>query len=338
MGEGGGQILRSALALSLLTGRPFRIEKIRAGRKKPGLLHQHLTAVRAAQAVGRAELDGAALGSGTLWFRPREVVPGEYAFDVGTAGSATLVLQTILPALIVAREPSTLRLEGGTHNPNAPPFEFLARSYLPLVERMGPRFEARLERRGFFPAGGGAFTIRIEPSRPLGELVLLERGAVRACRATAIVARLPEAIGRRELDLVARELGWGRDHLRVETDDLSRGPGNVLLLEIETDALVEVVSSFGERGKPAERVALEAVEEARRYLDSGAPVGVHLADQLLLPISMAGGGVFRTVRPSSHFETNAAVLERFLDVRVQSEPIAGDLFEIRIGRGEARSR
>lgn len=331
MGEGGGQILRSSLALSLVTGRPFGIERIRAGRRKPGLLHQHLTAVRAAQAVGCAEVEGATLGSGSLVFRPAGIFAGDYTFDVGTAGSTTLVLQTVLPALLIARAASRLRLEGGTHNPSAPPYEFLERTYLPLLERMGARIAASLERPGFFPAGGGAIAIRVEPAARLQRLEILERGRLQALRATAVVARLPETIGRRELDVIERELGWDRRDLHVRAEPRSRGPGNVLLLEIESEALTEVVSSFGERGKPAEAVALEAAREARRYLDAGVPVGSHLADQLLLPLAIAGGGAFRTLRPSPHFETNAAVVGKFLETPIRTQGIADDAFEVRVG-------
>src|SRR5512136_2571133 len=162
-GEGGGQILRTSLALSLVTGQPFRMERIRAKRQKPGLLKQHLTAVEAAKTVGCAEVTGAALGSQTLEFKPGPVTPGNYRFAVGTAGSATLVLQTVLPPLLVASGPSTLTLEGGTHNPFAPPFDFLARCFAPVVERMGPRIELKLHRPGFFPAGGGQFEAQITP-------------------------------------------------------------------------------------------------------------------------------------------------------------------------------
>src|SRR5262245_11938020 len=163
VGEGGGQILRSALSLSLVTGTPFRIDNIRGNRRKPGLLRQHLTAVEAAAAVGGAEVQGAVIGGGTLVFRPGHVRPGRYAFSVGTAGSATLVLQTILPALVTARSPSEVRIEGGTHNPLAPPFDFLAEVFLPLLERSGVRARATLERHGFHPAGGGSLSVTIEP-------------------------------------------------------------------------------------------------------------------------------------------------------------------------------
>jgi RNA 3'-terminal phosphate cyclase (ATP) len=163
-GEGGGQILRTSLALSLVTSQPFRIERIRSKRRRPGLLNQHLIAVEAAKTVGCAEVEGAALSSQTLEFRPGPVTPGKYRFAVGTAGSATLLLQTVHPARLTASGHSTLTLEDGTHNPMAPPFDFLARCFMPLIHRMGPSVELELRRHGFFPAGGGVFHARIEPA------------------------------------------------------------------------------------------------------------------------------------------------------------------------------
>ena len=197
-GEGGGQVLRSALALSLVTGRPFAIENIRAGRKKPGLLRQHLTAVLAAAEVGRAEVEGATMGSRHLVFRPSGVRSGNYAFRVGTAGSATLVLQTVLPALLLAEGESNLTLEGGTHNPFAPPVDFLVNAYLPLVNRLGPRVEVRLIRPGFYPAGGGEFTVRVQPARQLGRLALVDRGQIVARRVRVLLGHLPRHIAERE--------------------------------------------------------------------------------------------------------------------------------------------
>ena len=203
-GEGGGQILRTSLALSLVTGQPFRMERVRARRQKPGLLKQHLTAVEAAKMVGCAEVEGAALSSQTLEFRPGPVTPGNYRFAVGTAGSATLVLQTVLPALLTASGHSTLTLEGGTHNPMAPPFDFLARSFMPLIHRMGPCVELELKRPGFYPAGGGQFHARIEPAKKLSRLDLLERGSITGRQTRILVSKLPEHVGQREL-AVARE-------------------------------------------------------------------------------------------------------------------------------------
>jgi RNA 3'-terminal phosphate cyclase (ATP) len=177
-GEGGGQVLRSSLAMSLVTGRPFVIENIRAKRSKPGLMRQHLTAVNAATEVSHAEVTGAAIGSARLEFRPGKVESGNYGFSVGTAGSTTLVLQTVLPALLLAEGESNLILEGGTHNPFAPPLDFLTKSYLPLLNRMGPKVSVdRMSvRPGFYPAGGGRFAVRIQPARQLGRLEIMERG------------------------------------------------------------------------------------------------------------------------------------------------------------------
>ena len=207
-GEGGGQVLRSSLAMSLVTGRPFVIENIRAGRKKPGLMRQHLTAVNAATEVSHAEVKGATIGSARLEFQPGKVTPGNYTFSVGTAGSATLVLQAVLPALMLADGESNLTLEGGTHNPFAPPWDFLTKTYLPVLNRMGPTVEARLIRPGFYPAGGGQFTVRIRPARQLGRLELLERGEIRTRRVRALVANLSRRIAERERESIAKKTRW----------------------------------------------------------------------------------------------------------------------------------
>ena len=197
-GEGGGQILRTSLALSMITGKPFEIDRIRAGRNKPGLMRQHLLAVKAAAQISCAEVTGAAIGSGSLCFRPQILIPGKYRFAVGTAGSATLVMQTLLPALAMADGPSELTLEGGTHNPFAPPFDFIAQTYIPIFNRMGGRAEVSLDRPGFYPAGGGRFTVRIQPSGKLLPLRLIERGALVSRRARALVSRLPGSIAARK--------------------------------------------------------------------------------------------------------------------------------------------
>ncbi len=306
--------------MSLVTGQPFRLENIRAGRQRPGLLRQHLTAVEAARTVGTAEVNGAAPGSRTLEFRPRAVTPGNYRFAVGTAGSATLVLQTVLPPLLTASGTSTLTMEGGTHNPFAPPFDFLARCFVPLIHRMGPNVELELLRPGFFPAGGGKFHARIEPVKRLTRFDLLERGAIRQQRARAILSKLPAQVAERELTVVREQLGWRDTDCSVETVPNPLGPGNALLLEIETEEVTEVFTSFGERGRAAEEVAREATEAARAWLLAKVPVDEHLADQLLIPMALAGGGTFRTVKPSLHSTTNAAIIERFLTINIQFEP------------------
>lgn len=173
-GEGGGQIIRTSLALSLITGKPFRIYNVRAKRAKPGLQRQHLTAVSAAAEIGRAKVDGAVVGSQQFTFTPGGVIPGDYVFRVGTAGSATLVLQTVLPPLMIASGPSLLTIEGGTHNVHAPPFDFLEKTFLPLVNRMGWHVEAKLDRYGFYPPGGGRLNVLIEPGGARSRLDLSE--------------------------------------------------------------------------------------------------------------------------------------------------------------------
>jgi RNA 3'-terminal phosphate cyclase (ATP) len=333
-GEGGGQILRTSLALSLVTGQPFRMERIRAKRQKPGLLRQHLTAVEAAKAVGCAEVAGAEMNSQTLEFQPGQVTPGNYRFAVGTAGSATLVLQTFLPALLLASDKSTLTLEGGTHNPLAPPFDFLARSFMPLIHRMGPDVELELRRPGFYPAGGGRFHARIEPSKRLSPLALNERGKIQSRRAKVWLSKLSPEIADRELAVVREELRWGAEECSVETVPHPKGPGNAVVLEIQTDHVTAIFTGFGERGRPAEEVAREAVDAARTWQQADVPVDEYVADQLLLPLALAGSGSFRTTRPSLHTTTNATIIQRFLPLTIVLEPENEAVSRITIGKGK----
>ncbi len=331
-GEGGGQILRTSLALSLVTGKQFRIVNIRAGRRKPGLGHQHLTSVKAAARVGRAVVEGDTLGSQELSFAPQGIAPGRYRLAVGTAGSCTLVLQTVLPALMAASGSSEVHLEGGTHNPFAPTFDFLAKVFLPLIRRIGPQISATMERPGFFPAGGGIVKVLIKPAASLTPVDLKERGEIRCRTARAIVARLPRNIAERELQVVQDELGWDKHSLRVEEVRNSRGPGNVLMLEIESEHVTEVFAGFGQKGVPAEQVAQETVARAQEYLEADVPVGRRLADQLLIPLALAGGGTFRTLSPTEHTVTNIEVLKRFLRAEVSAEPLDEKRWEIRVAR------
>ena len=331
-GEGGGQILRTALALSLVTGKPFRIENIRAGRKNPGLLRQHLTAVNAATEISQAEVTGAAIGSQQLTFAPGSVVSGNYAFSVGTAGSTTLVLQTVLPALLIATGRSKVILEGGTHNPFAPPFDFLEKSFLRLVNRMGPSVTAELERPGFYPAGGGRMSVTIEPSGKLDRLDLPARGEVIARRVKAVVANLAISIAERELKVIAQKMSWPRESMKAETIERSPGPGNVVTIEIECEHVTEVFTGFGERGLRSEAVAEKAAQQARRYIGSEAAVGEYLADQLLIPMAMTGGGSFTTLPLSRHTTTNIGVIGKFLDVSIKASQLADRVWRVEIPR------
>ncbi len=329
-GEGGGQILRTSLALSLVTGQPFRIEAIRANRKKPGLRQQHLTTVNAATQVGSAHVRGNRLGSMELTFAPQQVVPGHYHFVVGTAGSSTLVLQTLLPALLTAPTRSELILEGGTHNPLAPSFDFLEKTFLPILHRMGGNITVSLERPGFYPAGGGEFSALIEPTAQLSRLHLLERGSIRRCSAAALLSKLPRHIGERELSLLERELGWPALNLTIDEVQNPYGPGNALIAKVECEHITTVFTGFGERGVRAETVARRLAGEIREYLDAGVPVDRHLTDQLILPMAMAGGGAFRTLAPTQHTLTNIQVVKQFLDVDVSLAQHSPTVWEVTI--------
>jgi len=325
-GEGGGQIVRSALGLSLVTGRPITIKNIRANRKRPGLLRQHLTAVRAAAQISSAQVRGAALGSKTLIFEPGAVQAGNYHFQIGTAGSCTLVLQAILPGLLVGSQPCRVTIEGGTHNPMAPPFDFLQRSYLPLLNRMGVEVRARLVRPGFFPAGGGRIEVEIVPASSLKPLELVTRGEV-CLSARSYCAQLPEHIGRRELRVVCDTLHIDRkntEHIQHE----QHGPGNVLSVFANSEQLTETFTGFGEKRLSAEKVAYRTVSQVKKYLKSGAPVGPNLADQLLLPLALAGSGRIRTLQPTNHTLTNIKVIETFLPSRFVVSQVSSSCWDI----------
>jgi RNA 3'-terminal phosphate cyclase (ATP) len=361
-GEGGGQIVRSSLALSMVTGRPVTIDRVRAGRAKPGLKQQHLTALRAAQQICQATVVGDAIGSSSVTFHPGEVVPGEYHFAIGTAGSATLVLQAILPPLLIANQPSRLILEGGTHNPWAPPFDFLQRSYLALVNRMGPQVTASLEQAGFYPAGRGRFIVEIEPAKRaealnqspgtpgdlgLSSFHLLERGEIRSCIGRILLCNLPDHIADRELNELARLAQWEPGCLFRERTK-AQGPGNAVVIELVGEQVTEVFIGIGEQGTKAEVVAQRAFEAMQEYLAANVPVGPHLADQLLLPMALSAWqtdtpehrrqGSFRTMRLTDHSKTHIAVLQAFFDTAIVIEEEGrGDTVIVKVGGNAAAS-
>lgn len=319
-GEGGGQILRSSVALAGITGTAIRITNIRAGRRKPGLKRQHVTAVEAAAAVCGAETSGVEPRSEAIEFVPGPLRGGEFSFDLGTAGSTTLVLQTVLPMLLHATDPSRLVLSGGTHNPFAPPFDFLQKAFAPLLTRMGAEVRLTLQRAGFYPAGGGVIEADVSPAGSLQKLDLLERGKRFGTSVRAIVSNLPRHIAERECEVVCRQLGLPAKFAAVE-DIPSDGPGNVVLVELQFEKLTELFVGFGEKGVPAERIARRVARATEQYLKSDVPVGEYLADQLLLPLALGahvgtGGGAFRTGPLSLHARTHIDILSRFLDADV----------------------
>ncbi|PYS82448.1 MAG: RNA 3'-terminal phosphate cyclase [Acidobacteria bacterium] len=329
-GEGGGQIIRTSLALSLITGKAFRVCNVRARRDRPGLQRQHLTAVTAAAAIGGARVDGAHAGSKEFTFLPGAVTPGEYKFSIGTAGSTMLVLQAVLPPLMIADAPSLLLFEGGTHNVKAPPFEFIQKTFLPLVNRMGPNVSVELQRYGFYPPGGGRFNVYVEPSAELKRLDLLERGTILSERARALVVNLPAHVAERELAVASEQLGLMPDQLDLEQSANAISAGNVFSISIESESLTEVFTGIGERGVRAEAVAARVVHEARRYLEVGAPVGEHLADQLLIPLALARGGSYITGTPTLHTTTNIEVIKKFLPVEITTTQLTEEVWKVEV--------
>ncbi|WCM92630.1 RNA 3'-terminal phosphate cyclase [Acidovorax sp. NCPPB 2350] len=331
-GEGGGQILRTGLALAMVTGRPLRIDRIRAGRPKPGLMRQHLACVHAAVEVCGGQAEGAEPGSQALRFTPGAVRPGEYRFPISGAGSCMLVLQTVLPALMLAQAPSRVQLTGGTHNPMAPPFDFLALAFAPLVRRLGAGLELALRRRGFHPAGGGEVLATIGPAAAgLTPFDLLERGPCRQAWAEAVVPGLARSVAQRELEALRRHLGWdaGRqDMLRTAPARQNEGPGNALLAMLDHGEVTEVFCALGGRGIPAEQVAHTLAEEVRAFQRGTGAVGPHLADQWMLPLALA---VWRSGRRAAytateitpHTRTHAELIPRGLPVRIAITQQAG---------------
>lgn len=320
-GEGGGQILRSSLALAMCTGQSMRIRRIRARRPKPGLMRQHLACVNAAVAISGAAVEGAELGSQDLVFEPGPVRPGDYTFNVGTAGSCSLVLQTVLPPLMTAGAASRISLGGGTHNPMAPPFHFLERCFVPLLRRLGPDLTLELRRLGFYPAGGGEFGAVITPSGGgLTPFDLVERGALREAHAECLVPGLPQRVAHRELEALGGALGWSGDQLRTPPARQNEGPGNALMATLVHEHVTELVTAFGEKGVTSEAVARAVAREVQAYQHASGALGPHLADQWILPLALAvvqtkKTAAFTCTEMTEHSSTNTQVIEAFLPVR-----------------------
>lgn len=318
-GEGGGQILRSALTLSLLTGKPFRLYNIRARRARPGLQPQHLKAVQAAAEVGDARITGAEPGALTLKFEPGQVRSGNYYFDIGTAGATSLVLQTLYLPLALADTPSRVTIRGGTHVPLSPCFHYLGWHWQRFLETMGLSLSLTLERAGFYPPGGGIIHAHIQPTRGVRPVQLLERGRLQQIRGLSAVANLPDSVAERQRDQALSRLSGQAAPCSIEIERLpAPSRGTVLLLLAEFEHSQACFFGLGARGKRAERVADEAVNELLGFLGTDGAVDSYLADQLLLPLAVArGASVLRTAQVTSHLLTNADVIRDFLPVTLE---------------------
>lgn len=325
-GEGGGQVLRTALVLATLTGQPLHVRQIRANRANPGLAPQHLTVINALARVCGAEVRGAALRSTGLEYRPQHPPrAGNYTIDVaeaaggGSAGAVTLVLQALQLVLAFARGPSELTLIGGTHVPRSPSWHYLAHVFLPSIAAMGLNAETRLERWGFYPVGQGQITASVAPSRlPLKPAAILERGEVRRVWGLAVAANLPAHIPQRIAGRANKLLaGAGLRPQVTPLRERAAGPGAGLFLVSEYEQARAGFSALGAKGKPSEQVAEEASLDLLANHASGQPVDMHLADQLMLPAALAEGrSSYATCRVSLHTLTNAAVIRRFLPAEI----------------------
>ncbi len=328
-GEGGGQILRTALALSMITGQAFELINIRAGRKKPGLMRQHLVCVQASQHISQAYVEGAELHSQRLYFAPQHVQNGKYQFQIGSAGSTTLVLQTLLPALLLQNEASELAISGGTHNPLAPTADFIEHCFLPALEKLGIEVEFKLNKAGFFPIGAGEIQIKIQPWQHRNKLNLLDRGTLQSTEAFAAVLNLSE-----EAQIAQRELATLNKRLKLDTQQQFHlngiSQGNTAYVKVEHQHLVQLFTALGEMRKSAEQIANYLAEQVKQYMESNAAVDEYLADQLLLPLALVQGGEFTAQCISEHTRTQAVMIEKFIDCEIKFIELNENLFQVTV--------
>jgi len=331
-------MLRNAVALSAVTGRSVRVENIRGARTKPGLRPQHLTSVRAAAAICGAELTGAHIGSRVIEFRPGELSPNtDWRFDIGTAGSTLLVLQSILPVLSIAYQSSSINLTGGTDVPFAPPFDYFANVFAPALARLGPFVAANIERRGFYPKGGGQMQVNIQPSEAIRSFSWTERGAVKRICGVAYSQGLADYIVDRMRDAAAHTLtSSGYAEIDIEIEVTGKGPsegcGIVLWTECDNGQCL-AGSALGRRGKRAEEVGRDAAHALNREIDSSAAVGTHLGDQLMVWMAMAAGPSEITVpQITDHIRTAAHVAEGLAGARFTLEEATPSRVKCELGR------
>jgi len=316
-GEGGGQILRTSLSLSCLLNRPFRIFNIRKKRKKPGLMPQHLMGIRSLKLISNAKVEGDSEDSTELLFEPSEAKAGDYIFDIGTAGSTSLLLQAILPALIFLKNRSSLTLKGGTHVPFSPPFHYISEIFIPTLNKLGIGVKAKIESYGFYPKGGGKVNVEITPLDGIKGMNFLERGEIKKVRGVSGVGNLPISIAERQRDAALKVLAFQGLDVKIETLSVSTlGQGTFIFLEVVTDNCLAGFSSLGERGKKAELVGEEAAKNLLDYYSTSACLDHHLADQIVLYLAFAQGeSSFTTSEISNHLLTNLWAIEKFLGIQ-----------------------
>lgn len=317
-GEGGGQLLRMAVALSAVTQTPVRVSRIRAGRPKPGLAAQHAASVRAVSELCGGNVRGVEVGSSEVTFVPEAVRAGRYSWDVGTAGSISLVFQALLPVAAAAPGPVRVRIVGGTDVPWSPPMDYVSRVFLPLVRRLGALVDLEVPRRGYYPRGGGLLEAVIEPTRSWSPFRAARTDSIERVRGIAHVSNLPEEIPKRMKHAAIRRLHGAKDvkvEERLYRGDEAIGQGGALVLWAETTETFLGADSLAQRGKPSEKVGEEAASSLMAEIDSRATLDVHAADQLLVYLARANGPCeFRVREVSRHLETLMWLLPQFLPV------------------------
>ncbi len=332
-GEGGGQVLRTSLGLSCVLKKPFRIFNIRKNRRKPGLRPQHLMCVQALKEITGAKVQGDIKGSTEIVFEPSDVRPGDYFFDIGTAGSTTMLLQALLPPLVFSsRLPSRVVLKGGTHAPFCPTFHYINEVFIPMLKRMEIEIQADIETYGFYPKGGGEIRINVKPVTELKAVDFLNRGEIKKIKGISAVGNLPLSIAMRQRDAayeILRPRGFSSE---IEITEVpTPGEGTFIFLKVEAENTLAGFSSLGQRGKRAEVVGMEAARELLEYIFSDGCLDPHLADQIVLYLSMAGKAtVFTTTRITNHLVTNLWVISRFLDIGYEIKGEIGHEGEVRI--------
>ncbi|MNY95191.1 RNA 3'-terminal phosphate cyclase [compost metagenome] len=328
-GEGGGQILRTALALSMITGQAFELINIRAGRKKPGLMRQHLVCVQASQQISQAYVEGAELHSQRLYFVPQHVQSGKYQFQIGSAGSTTLVLQTLLPVLLIQNEASELIISGGTHNPLAPTADFIEQCFLPALTKIGIHVDFKLNKAGFFPIGAGEIQVTIQPWQHRNKMSLLDRGTLQCTEAFAATLNLSE-----EAQIAQRELAALNKRLKLDTQKQFQlngiSQGNTVYVKLEHKHHTQLFTSLGEMRKSAEQIANHLAEQVKQYMETNAAVDEYLADQLLLPLALGQGGEFTAQCISEHTRTQAAMIEKFIDCEIEFIELGTNHFHVKV--------
>ncbi len=339
MGEGGGQIVRTALTLSMVSGRAFEVINIRSGRPKPGLRPQHLEAVRACARICSAAVEGAVENSSRLRFEPGPIKPGRYRFEIRTAGSACLVLQTVYLPLALAEAESRVEIRGGTHVPWSPCYHYLERQWTPWLARLGIRVSLTLKRAGFYPEGGGEMQATIQPAEALKGLSCISRGRVERVVGLSVACNLPGHIAERQAQSARERLSNMGLQLDIKTSAVpAHGKGTFIVLQTEGEGGSGCYSAVGARGKPAEKVGREAARALAKYVRSDSAFDEYLADQILLPLALVPAeSVYTTACVTNHLLTNAEVMRRFLDARIEIDGIQGEQGRVRVRQKEGLS-